>query len=165
MPSSKGRQREKDQRRRRHQRRQRAVLPEPGGAKRNEQRRARRPVLGEELRRRRRCDRDRARQLDVLHRENLVAVLDEFAITSLGETDIDHINRVWHRLDPWPDVVAGLARLKTRYVLATLSNGNVAIMVNMARHAGLPWDAILGAEVAGDVVRRMTLSSMPASAA
>ncbi|MDP7667004.1 MAG: haloacid dehalogenase type II [Rhodospirillales bacterium] len=88
-------------------------------------------------------------KLDVLHRENLLGVLDAFAITSLGEADIDHINRVWHRLDPWPDAVAGLARLKTRYILATLSNGNVAIMVNMARNAGLPWDAILGAEVAG----------------
>lgn len=87
-------------------------------------------------------------KLDVLHRMNLDANLEEFGITGLAEADIDHLNRIWHRLEPWPDTVAGLTRLKTRYVLATLSNGNVALMVNMARHSGLPWDAILGAEVA-----------------
>jgi 2-haloacid dehalogenase len=87
-------------------------------------------------------------KLDVLHRENLLAVLAERDI-ALDEDAIDQLNLAWHRLAPWPDVVAGLQRLKTRYILATLSNGNVALMVNMAKHAGLPWDAILGAEVAG----------------
>jgi 2-haloacid dehalogenase len=87
-------------------------------------------------------------RLDDLHRENLAVVLEEQGIAGLTEAELDHLNRAWHRLDPWPDVAAGLARLKRRYILATLSNGNVALMVNLARHAGLPWDAILGAEVA-----------------
>ena len=87
-------------------------------------------------------------RLDDLHRENLRVVLDEFDLAGLNETDIEHLNRAWHRLAPWPDAVAGLSRLKQSFVLATLSNGNVALLVNMARRAGLPWDAILGAEVA-----------------
>ena len=87
-------------------------------------------------------------KLDQLHRENLEQLLAEFDLGGLDEAELDHLNRAWHRLDPWPDVVAGLARLKRRYILATLSNGNVALMVNLARHGGLPWDAILGAEVA-----------------
>ena len=62
---------------------------------------------------------------------------------------MDHLNRAWHRLDPWPDVLAGLKRLKERFILAPLSNGNVALIVNMAKNAGLPWDVVLGAEVAG----------------
>jgi 2-haloacid dehalogenase len=86
--------------------------------------------------------------LDVLHRENLVALLKELEVGVLSEAEIEHLTRAWHRLDPWPDVVAGLTRLKRRFVLATLSNGNVALMVNMAKRAGLPWDVILGAEVA-----------------
>src|SRR5439155_6303637 len=85
-------------------------------------------------------------KLDDLHRMNLDRVLRDFSITGLSEPEIDHLNRVWHRLDPWPDVVAGLTRLKRKYILATLSNGNVALMVNMAKRAGLPWDVILGAE-------------------
>ena len=87
-------------------------------------------------------------KLDDLHRENLVELLQEFGIGGLSESEIDHLNRSWHRLDGWPDTVEGLTRLKRNYILATLSNGNVALMVNMAKHAGLPWDAILGAEVA-----------------
>lgn len=86
-------------------------------------------------------------KLDVLHRENLIGVLDEFGVTGLTEAEIDHLNFAWHRLDPWPDAVTGLPRLKRKYVLATQSNGNVALMVNMAKRAGLPWDVILGAEV------------------
>jgi 2-haloacid dehalogenase len=86
--------------------------------------------------------------LDHLHRENLVAVLDECKIPGLSDQEIDHLNAAWHRLDPWPDVVEGLERLKRRYILATLSNGNVALMVDIAKRAGLPWDAVLGAEVA-----------------
>ena len=85
-------------------------------------------------------------KLDDLHRMALDQLLKDFAITGVSEADIDHFNRAWHRLDPWPDAVAGLTRLKTKYVLTTLSNGNVALMVNMAKRAGLPWDVILGAE-------------------
>jgi 2-haloacid dehalogenase len=87
-------------------------------------------------------------KLDDLHRMALETLLVEFKITGLGEAEIDDLNRAWHRLDPWPDSVAGLTRLKRRFVLATLSNGNVALIVNMARRAGLAWDAVLGAEVA-----------------
>ncbi len=87
-------------------------------------------------------------KLDDLHRENLRAMLDEFGVGGRSEAEIDRLNRAWHRLDPWPDAVAGLNRLRRRFILATLSNGNVALMVNMARRCGLPWDAILGAEVA-----------------
>jgi 2-haloacid dehalogenase len=87
-------------------------------------------------------------KLDDLHRASLVSLLADLGIEGLDETEIDHLNRVWHRLDPWPDTVDGLLRLKRRFILATLSNGNVALMVNMAKRAGLPWDAVLGAEVA-----------------
>lgn len=87
-------------------------------------------------------------KLDDLHRESLDALVEEFAIARLGEKELDHFNRAWHRLDPWPDSVEGLTRLKRRYVIATLSNGNVALLLNMAKRAGLPWDAILGAEPA-----------------
>lgn len=86
--------------------------------------------------------------LDSLHRASLDALLEQFGITTLDEHEKDHLNRAWHRLQPWPDSVDGLARLKKKYILATLSNGNVALLVNMARNAGLPWDAVLGAEVA-----------------
>jgi 2-haloacid dehalogenase len=86
--------------------------------------------------------------LDVLHRESLVRLIAEFGVKGLGEADIDHMNRAWHRLDPWPDAVPGLTRLRTRYIIAPCSNGNIALMVNMAKRAGLPWDCILGAETA-----------------
>ena len=88
-------------------------------------------------------------KLDDLHRQNLDELLEEMAITGLTRAEIDHWNRVWHRLNAWPDTVEGLTRLKTKFILATLSNGNVALIVNMAKHANLPWDAVLGAEVAG----------------
>jgi 2-haloacid dehalogenase len=86
--------------------------------------------------------------LDSLHRASLDELLEEFGITSLDDKEKDHLNRAWHRLPPWPDSVEGLTRLKRKYILATLSNGNVALLVNMAKNAGLPWDAVLGAEVA-----------------
>ena len=86
--------------------------------------------------------------LDVLHRMNLDEMLATFAIGGLSEDEIDHFNRAWHRLDPWPDSVAGLTRLKAKFIIATLSNGNIALMVNMAKRAGLPWDMVLGAEIA-----------------
>jgi 2-haloacid dehalogenase len=85
--------------------------------------------------------------LDVLHRESLDKLVARYGIR-VGEADLDHMNRVWHRLQPWPDVVDGLRRLKTRYIIAPCSNGNIALMVNLAKHAGLPWDCILGAETA-----------------
>jgi 2-haloacid dehalogenase len=87
--------------------------------------------------------------LDSLHRASLDALLEEFGIHILTEREKDAFNRAWHRLPPWPDSVEGLTRLKRKFILATLSNGNVALLVNMARNANLPWDAILGAEVAG----------------
>ena len=86
--------------------------------------------------------------LDALHRENLLALLAELGIGGLTEAEVDRLNTAWHRLDPWPDVLAGMARLKLRFVLASLSNGNVALIVAMARRAGIAWDAVLGAEVA-----------------
>jgi len=86
-------------------------------------------------------------RLDILHRENLLEVLEEYKITGLSEADIDSLNTAWHRLPPWPDSVPGLIRLKSKYVIGTQSNGNIALMVNMAKHGGLPWDVILGAEV------------------
>jgi 2-haloacid dehalogenase len=86
-------------------------------------------------------------RLDVLHRENLVDVLAEFEIDSLDEAAIDALNLAWHRLNPWPDCPPGLKRLKTKYILATMSNGNVSLMVNLAKSADLPWDAILGSEI------------------
>lgn len=87
-------------------------------------------------------------KLDILHRENLLGVLEEFEIEGVPAPTIDVLNRAWHRLDPWPDVTDGLARLKQHRIIAPLSNGNVALMVNLAKYAGLPWDVILGAEVA-----------------
>jgi 2-haloacid dehalogenase len=85
--------------------------------------------------------------LDALHRASLDELLEEFRIEGLSEEEIDHLNKVWHRLDPWPDSVAGLARLKERYVISTFSNGNVALLTDMAKRAGLPWDLILSAEL------------------
>lgn len=88
-------------------------------------------------------------RLDTLHRENLAAALAEFGIdpAAVAAAELDELNLAWHRLDPWPDVVAGLARLKSRYIIAPLSNGNLILMLDMAKRAGLPWDAILGAEI------------------
>jgi 2-haloacid dehalogenase len=86
--------------------------------------------------------------LDVLHRESLDKLIERYGIKGLTEADRDHMNRAWHRLSPWPDVVEGLKRMKPRLILAPCSNGNIALMVNMARNAGFPWDCILGAETA-----------------
>jgi 2-haloacid dehalogenase len=86
--------------------------------------------------------------LDDLHRMTLDGLLAPFGLGDLDEAAIADLNRVWHRLDPWPDALAGLERLRRRYILASLSNGNVALIVDMARRAGIPWDAVLGAEVA-----------------
>jgi len=86
--------------------------------------------------------------LDTLHRESLDALLVQFGISGLSESEIDHLNRAWHRLDPWPDTVEGLHLLKRDHIISTLSNGNTALLLNMAKRAGLPWDLILGAESA-----------------
>lgn len=89
--------------------------------------------------------------LDILHREMLEATLRDWGAdpAALDEAMLARWNRAWHRLDPWPDAVEGLARLKTRFPVVTLSNGNVALLVEMARRACLVWDAILGAQVSG----------------
>ena len=89
-------------------------------------------------------------KLDVLHRKNLERILPRFGISDLPEETARSLNLAWHRLDAWPDVAPGMVRLKTRYRLAPCSNGNISIMVDIARRNGMPWDAILGAEIAGD---------------
>ncbi len=86
-------------------------------------------------------------RIDDLHRMILDELLAKFAIRGLAEEEIVHLNHAWHRLKPWPDARRGLAKLRRRHVVATLSNGNVALLVNMAKNAGLPWDCILSAEV------------------
>jgi 2-haloacid dehalogenase len=86
-------------------------------------------------------------KLDDLHRASLEELLDEFGVEGLSEEDKDHFNLVWHRPEPWPDAVEGLSRLKRRYVISPLSNGNVALLTNMSKKAGLPWDLILSAEL------------------
>jgi 2-haloacid dehalogenase len=85
--------------------------------------------------------------LDDLHRATLERLVAQFGIPGLSEADLDHINCGWHRLRPWPDAVAGLTRLRARYIIAPLSNGNVALLVNMAKAAGLPWDMICSTEL------------------
>ena len=85
-------------------------------------------------------------RIDALHRMILDSLLPQFGLAGLSEADKDHLNRVWHRLDPWPDSVEGLTRLKRRFVIATLSNGNVSLLTDMAKRAGLPWDCIFSAE-------------------
>jgi 2-haloacid dehalogenase len=87
-------------------------------------------------------------KLDVLHRMTLDELLRKFDINGLSEEEKVQFNRVWHRLHPWSDAVAGLRRLRTRFVLTPLSNGNVSLLTNMAKHAQLPWDCILSAEIA-----------------
>jgi 2-haloacid dehalogenase len=86
-------------------------------------------------------------KLDALHRAILDDLLKEFGITGLTEEEKDHWNRVWHRLKPWPDSIAGLTRLKKKFTIAPLSKGNVSLLADMARNAGLPWDLILSAEL------------------
>ena len=86
-------------------------------------------------------------RLDELHRLILDGILKDFGLDDLSEAQKQHLNKAWHRLDPWSDVVAGLTRLKTRHTLCTLSNGNIGLLTNMAKRAGLPWDCVLSAEV------------------
>ena len=89
-------------------------------------------------------------KLDVLHRRNLELTLKRFGVADLSEDDKRKLNLAWHRLDAWPDVPRGLARLRRNYLLAPVSNGNISLMVDLARRNDFPWDAILGAEIAGD---------------
>ena len=86
-------------------------------------------------------------KLDGLHRMILDKILIDFGISGLTEAETDALNRAWHRLRPWPDAVAGLTRLEKRFTIAPLSNGNISLMTAMAKHSGLPWDCILGAEL------------------
>jgi 2-haloacid dehalogenase len=86
-------------------------------------------------------------KLDDLHRMILDKLLVDFKITGLTEAEVDNLNRAWHRLHPWPDAVSGLTRLKKKFVIAPLSNGNIGLMTNLAKFGGLPWDCILGAEL------------------
>lgn len=88
-------------------------------------------------------------RLDILHRENLEATLAAYDVdvSTLNESKLAGLNSAWHRLDPWPDVVSGLTRLKQHHIIAPASNGNIALMTNMAKRAHIPWDLILGAEV------------------
>jgi 2-haloacid dehalogenase len=85
--------------------------------------------------------------LDGLHRMSLDSLLAKFKLDSMSEEEVAHLNQVWHRCRPWPDSVAGLTRLRRRYLIAPLSNGNISLLTNMAKLGGLPWDCILGAEL------------------
>lgn len=89
-------------------------------------------------------------KLDVLHRRNLERILPRFHITGVSAAVMADVNLAWHRLDAWPDSVPGLERLRAKFLLAPVSNGNISLMVDLARRNGFPWDAILGAEIAGD---------------
>jgi len=86
-------------------------------------------------------------KIDDLHRIILNQILHDFGLKTLNESDKNHLNRVWHRLNPWPDSVLGLTQLKTQFTIVTLSNGNLSLLANMAKHGSLPWDLILSAEV------------------
>lgn len=87
------------------------------------------------------------KMLDTLHRETLEQLAPRFGIVGASEPELRYLTTGWHRLKPWPDSVAGLTRLKSRYIIAPLSNGNVALLTNMAKFAGLPWDLVLSAEI------------------
>jgi 2-haloacid dehalogenase len=89
-------------------------------------------------------------KLDVLHRRNLEVILPRFKVSGLDEATMVHLNRAWHRLDGWPDSAPGLQRLHRKFLIAPCSNGNISLMCGIARRNDFPWDAILGAEVAGD---------------
>ena len=111
--------------------------------------------FADEWRRRYRPSLDRVRReeipwtkLDLLHRASLEELIKEFGITGITEEEKDHWNRVWHRLRPWPDAIAGLKRLKRKFTIAPLSNGNFSMLTSLGKNAALPWDAILSADLA-----------------
>ena len=89
-------------------------------------------------------------KLDVLHRRNLEKILPRFHVVGLSGDALTKLNLAWHRLDAWPDTAPGLVHLKSKFLLAPVSNGNLSLMVDLARRNGFPWDAILGSEFAGD---------------
>ena len=89
-------------------------------------------------------------KLDILHRRNLDLIMPRFNISGIAENALQYLNLAWHRLDAWPDVPPGMARLRRRHLLAPCSNGNISLMVDLARRNGIHWDAILGSEIAGD---------------
>jgi 2-haloacid dehalogenase len=89
-------------------------------------------------------------RLDIIHRGMLDRIAPKFGLGGLGDADRDALTLAWHRLDAWPDVKRGLARLRAKYLLAPVSNGNISLMVALARRNAFPWDAILGAEISGD---------------
>jgi 2-haloacid dehalogenase len=86
-------------------------------------------------------------RIDDLHRMILEQLLGAAGVTSICVEEVDELNRAWHRLDPWPDSVAGLTRLKEKFTITTLSNGNMSLLTNMAKRAGLPWDCVISAEL------------------
>ncbi len=88
-------------------------------------------------------------KIDDLHRMILDDLVKEYKLEGMSEAELVHFNEAWHRLSPWPDTVSGLNKLKTKFVITTLSNGNVSLLTNMAKNGGLPWDAILSAELSG----------------
>ncbi|MBI5261655.1 MAG: haloacid dehalogenase type II [Bradyrhizobium sp.] len=85
--------------------------------------------------------------LDVLHRRSLEKLVEQQAIKGLTDADLDYLTKGWHRLQPWPDSIAGLTRLKKKFIISPLSNGNVGLLTNMAKFAGLPWDLVMSAEL------------------
>jgi 2-haloacid dehalogenase len=85
-------------------------------------------------------------RIDELHRMILDGILPDFGLSGMDEATRQHLNKAWHRLVPWPDVVAGLTRLRRKFMLCTLSNGNLGLLANLSKRAGLPWDLILSAE-------------------
>src|SRR5712671_50254 len=89
-------------------------------------------------------------KLDILHRRNLDLIMPRFNISGIAENALQYLNLAWHRLDAWPDVAPGMSRLRRRHLLAPCSNGNISLMVDLARRNGIHWDAILGSEIAGD---------------
>ncbi|MCZ6539995.1 MAG: haloacid dehalogenase type II [Chloroflexi bacterium] len=92
---------------------------------------------------------DEWKTVDQIHRERLDLLLEKYGFLEIGEAETAEFNRAWHRLDGWPDSTSGLTRLKSKYIIASLSNGNVALLTNMAKYADLPWDAVLSSELAG----------------
>jgi 2-haloacid dehalogenase len=88
-------------------------------------------------------------KIDDLHRMILDDLVEEYNLIGMSEAELVHFNEAWHRLSPWPDTVSGLNKLKSKYVIATLSNGNVSLLTHMAKNGGLPWDAVLSAELSG----------------
>jgi len=85
-------------------------------------------------------------KIDVIHRAILEDVLRQFKVTALTDDEKAHLNLAWHRLKPWPDSPRGLKRLKSKFIIATLSNGNTGLLVNMAKNGGLPWDCVFSSD-------------------